>query len=389
MHIRELIVAVVSLIALHSAGQFVPAAARYDGLISETVFIYDDNGNMTSDGRKGLEMSWNLLNLADSVAMHGSSLTYAYLPFGTKIRNSGQASFAANRWRYAGKEEQRFSWTSASQTTTLDLSLLDFGARMYDSFTARWTSVDPMAGKQLAESSMCFCSNDPVFFFDPDGRKIQGVTNQDAVNFRDDLYTILKDDKFANVRSLITIKGKTFQHIDQSQLKNALDGVSLSEDESAFISVMTNTINSKEVHKIEYVGGGYTSSEGASAFVNHMNNTLGDGVGDKMTTPDGNLSSAWIHSYGDGFNVPTRKGSHSFIGSGLHANERAVTSGHEVFGHGIPAAKHLSPIENNANAIRADNLIRRIIGLPQRDGKDHGGYQNGHITKPYDLPIIR
>ena len=31
-------------------------------------FTYDANGNMTSDGRKGLEMSWNLLNLADSAA---------------------------------------------------------------------------------------------------------------------------------------------------------------------------------------------------------------------------------------------------------------------------------------------------------------------------------
>ena len=156
-----------------------------------------------------------------------------------------------------------------------------------------------------------------------------------------------------------------------------------------FISMMTNTINSTDVHKIEYVGGDYTSLEGARAFVNHMNKTLGGGVGDRMTTPDGNLSSALIHNYGDGLNVPSRSGSHSFIGSGLHGNERAVTSGHEVFGHGIPAARNLSPMENNANAIRADNLIRRIIGLPQRDGKDHGGYKEGHITKPYDLPILR
>jgi RHS repeat-associated protein len=42
-----------------------------------------------------------------------------------------------NRWRYAGKETQRFG--------SLDLSLLDFGARMYDPFIARWTAADPMA----------------------------------------------------------------------------------------------------------------------------------------------------------------------------------------------------------------------------------------------------
>lgn len=73
----------------------------------------------------------------------------------------------------------------------------------------------------------------------------------------------------------------------------------------------------------------------------------------------------------------------------MQGDERSVTSGHEVFGHGIPAAKGLNPAENNANAIRTDNLIRRILRMPQRDGSDHGGYQEGHITYPYILPILR
>ena len=45
--------------------------------------------------------------------------------------------------------------------------------------------------------------------------------------------------------------------------------------------------------------------------------------------------------------------------------------------------------ENNANEIRTDNLIRRILKLPQRDGSDHGGYKEGHITNPNDLPILK
>lgn len=76
-------------------------------------------------------------------------------------------------------------------------------------------------------------------------------------------------------------------------------------------------------------------------------------------------------------------------GGSLQGSERAVTSGHEVFGHGIPAAKKLTPAENNANAIRTDNLIRRILGLPQRDDSNHGGYKEGHITNPYFLPILK
>lgn len=140
---------------------------------------------------------------------------------------------------------------------------------------------------------------------------------------------------------------------------------------------------------MEYVSGTHTSSEGAKAFVNHINKELGEGTGEKMVTPEGELSSAWIDHYGKGLNVPTRKGSHSFISNSLTGNERAITSGHEVFGHGIPAAKNLSPAENNSNAIRADNLIRRILGLPQRDGRDHGGYKEGHIKDPYTLPILK
>ena len=236
------------------------------------VFAYDANGNLTADGRKGLEMRWNLLNLADSAAMHGSSLTYAwlsdgtkvsakaddgsgnglqkryvgsfvftsdsgssadpatevesiawdegritydgsslrdcwfagdhlgnirtviditcdldapeileqsdYLPFGTKIQNAAHASWTSNRWRYAGKEEQRFGLAGAfspienapfSGTGFLDLSLLDFGARMYDPFTARWTAADPLAFKHNHLTTFNYCFNCPIKYYDPKG----------------------------------------------------------------------------------------------------------------------------------------------------------------------------------------------------------------------------
>lgn len=60
---------------------------------------------------------------------------------------------------------------------------------------------------------------------------------------------------------------------------------------------------------------------------------------------------------------------------------------HKLFGHGIPGANKLSAAENNANAIRTDNLVRRLLNIEQRDGSDHGGYNEGQITNPYQLPI--
>lgn len=152
-------------------------------------------------------MRWNLLNLADSAAMHGSSLKYAwlsdgtlawvsyyrdcwfagdhlgnvrtviditpglpapqileqndYLPFGTRIQDADLTSVMDNRWRYAGKEAQRFG--------TLDLDLLNFGARMYDPFTARWTAVDPLAKSLLPYSPFLYCTGNPIVRKDPDG----------------------------------------------------------------------------------------------------------------------------------------------------------------------------------------------------------------------------
>ena len=61
----------------------------------------------------------------------------------------------------AGKEEQDFG--------SLNLGLLDFGARMYDPFTAQWTAVDLLAGKTLGVSPFAYCQNNPILLNDPTG----------------------------------------------------------------------------------------------------------------------------------------------------------------------------------------------------------------------------
>ena len=302
-----------------------------------------------------------------------------YYAFGHRHSRSEQVQSSANRFKYNGKELQ----------TVGGLGYLDYGARMYDQSLGRWFTTDPLSEKYYGLSPYVYCGNNPLRYVDPDGREVRGITKQDAQNFRNDIYKVLADDKFANVRTLIDIKGKTFKSIDAGKLSSAMEGLTLTDDESVYITMITGAINSKDVYTVEYVSEEYTSSEGAKAFVNHMNKELGEGIGDKMVTPDGKLSSAWIRNSGDGLNVPTQNGPHSFIGGSLQGSERAVTSGHEVFGHGIPAAKKLKPAENNANAIRTDNLIRRILGLPQRDGSNHGGYKEGHVINPYILPILK
>ncbi|MBR5397225.1 MAG: hypothetical protein IK145_05170 [Bacteroidales bacterium] len=83
-----------------------------------------------------------------------------YLPFGTRM-SAGTATLATNRYRLGGKEEQSFG--------SLDLGKVDFSARMYDPFSARWTTQDPMAAKYVSMSPYSYCAGNPVNIVDPAG----------------------------------------------------------------------------------------------------------------------------------------------------------------------------------------------------------------------------
>lgn len=89
----------------------------------------------------------------------------------------------------------------------------------------------------------------------------------------------------------------------------------------------------------------------------------------------------------EGLTVPTTGGSHAFVISGvpgLISIGRNLVSGHELFGHGIPSARGASISDNNTNAVRTENLIRRILGQPATTGGAHHG-----VTNPNALPTFK
>ena len=95
-----------------------------------------------------------------------------YLPFGTRVATS---STPLNRWRQSGKEEQVIGGN--------DLGVLDFGARHYDPWLARWTTQDPMARKYTNLSPYSYCAGNPIILVDPQGDtlKINDLSIIDAI----------------------------------------------------------------------------------------------------------------------------------------------------------------------------------------------------------------
>jgi RHS repeat-associated protein len=95
-----------------------------------------------------------------------------YLPLGSIFREYNIAS-----------TNEKYDFTEKERDTETGLNY--FGARYYDSDLGRWTSVDPLADKYPGLSPYNYIANNPLRYYDPDGRGIkeffQGIAK--AISF--------------------------------------------------------------------------------------------------------------------------------------------------------------------------------------------------------------
>jgi RHS repeat-associated protein len=78
-------------------------------------------------------------------------------------------------------EERNNKWNTPYLFNAKELDeetgLYYYGARYYDGRTATWLGVDPMWEKYPGVSAFAYCTNNPVKYIDPDGRKIKLADN--------------------------------------------------------------------------------------------------------------------------------------------------------------------------------------------------------------------
>ncbi|MDB5142980.1 MAG: repeat-associated core protein [Mucilaginibacter sp.] len=363
---------------------------EYDGAATDTLnFIQTGEGKAAKSGGiydYNYYLGDNLGNTRITFGTKtGTAVSYQkddYYPFGMEINSL--VTIPKNEYLYNKKELQE------------ELTEYDYGARFYDPVIGRWSTIDPLAEKYRRFTPYNYGGDNPIRFIDPDGRGIiEGVTAADAQKEKQDLDKTFADAKFDNLRGLISVggDGKTFNKIDAGALSTALKDGNFSADDKALIGQVTGAINSTEVHKIEFANiSGNISAEGTQDVKSYLN-TVQAGFGDALVPPSiTNTSAKIIQGFGGaGLTVPTATGSYSVVleGDGVaqSGGRREITSGHEIFGHGIPSAIGASRDANNANAIQTDNLIRRVLGITTfRDGSDHAG---GVQPNPYALPTLK
>lgn len=244
-------------------------------------------------------------------------------------------------------------------------------------------------------SPYSYCGGNPVSCVDPTGCVIEGVTKKDAAMAIEDFRAMFPGEEFATFRNLIVQSGKkqngkSFSPISTDALSAAFTGITLNDDQQALVQMVVNTINSDDIHKVEYLEStGNLSYSAEKIFAPLFDNP--DLPTSTILNANGGFPVIFINNRGGGgLTTPISNGTYSLIfkDSSFHLNGRAVTTGHEIIGHGRSLSVGRGDQNQHVDAIQTENLILRVMGIPYiNTGADHA--PNGAFPGCSLLPCFR
>lgn len=174
-----------------------------------------------------------LLNLASSASLPGGTFSYTRLSDGTKV--SARADD-------------------------------DFGARMYDPFTARWTAVDPMAAKYPGHSPFNYCEGNAINRIDPQGDTIVVLYARNAVGGLGHMAILVQDEN--GVYRLWSKNGDKIKDVEhEDNINEAIDDI------QSFLDGINNVPGHKTSNGEPYYTEGYmiaTTPEQDASITNSM-----------------------------------------------------------------------------------------------------------------------
>jgi RHS repeat-associated protein len=215
------------------------------GALATGNYAYDGNGNSTTDGRLGVAVTYNHLNLPTIFYKPGLHFAYTYDANGKKLQcwnvgssittdyvdgivytngtidfiqteegralnNSGTYTYQYNLSDHLGNVRYSFDIYSGAvrklqeddyyafgkrrvvsggtnkylyngKELQEDLEQYDYGARFYDPEIARWNVVDPLADLDRKWSPYNYARNNPIRFIDPDGMEWKDPENDKII----------------------------------------------------------------------------------------------------------------------------------------------------------------------------------------------------------------
>ncbi|MBP7105557.1 MAG: RHS repeat-associated core domain-containing protein, partial [Fermentimonas sp.] len=145
-----------------------------------TEFLYDKNGNLIKDYNKSItEISYNVLNLPQTLKISSATNTYTYAADGRKLKTVLGGSIVQSNHYYpfgmsfaegSTTSQQPYKYNGKELDTERGLNLYDYSARYMDPALGRFSTVDPHAEKYYSWSPYAYCYNNPLKFIDPDGK---------------------------------------------------------------------------------------------------------------------------------------------------------------------------------------------------------------------------